>query len=261
MHSFEGMVLSTPDPTIHRQVVTAARELLGDDPNTSISRIATRAGVSRATFYRHFGSRERLLKAIRREPPVPARERILEAAAELLGRGGLHSFSMEELATAAGVSRATVYRLFPSKAALFGEIVRHYSPFESAMDIIHAHGHRPPEEVVPMLARTFASIGAARVAVMRGVLLEASSFNPDAISGVRSFIPEAIHTLGGYLVGQMEAGRVRRMHPILAVQAVLGPIVMHLLTRPIAERLVGLDVPMDDSVEELAATVLEGLSA
>ena len=105
------MTLSV-DPTIRRQVVAAARSLLTAQPEASIGRIASEAGVSRATFYRHFGSRDALLAAVEVEPPVPARDRILEAAADLLGRGGLHGFSMEELAVAAGVSRATVYRLF-----------------------------------------------------------------------------------------------------------------------------------------------------
>jgi len=249
----------SPDPTIHRQVVAAAREMLSADPAAPISRIADEAGVSRATFYRHFGSREALLTAVEMEPPVPARERILEAAGELIGRGGLHTFSMEELATAAGVSRATVYRLFPTKAALFGEIVRHFSPFEPALRIVREHFDRPPEEVVPLLARTFATIGGARIGIMRGVLLEASAVTPDAVAGVQPFLPEAIGTLAGYMAHHMDAGRVRRMHPILAVQALLGPIFVHLLTRPMAERVVGFDMPIDEAVEQLTASILGGL--
>jgi hypothetical protein len=34
-----------PDPTIHRQVIAAARELLGQDPAAPVVRIARRAGV------------------------------------------------------------------------------------------------------------------------------------------------------------------------------------------------------------------------
>jgi transposase-like protein len=86
-------MLLQPDPTIHRQVVATAREVLQRDPSASVSRIARDAGVSRATFYRHFGSRGALLQAVEMEAPVPARERVLEAAAELIGQGGLHSFS------------------------------------------------------------------------------------------------------------------------------------------------------------------------
>jgi AcrR family transcriptional regulator len=250
----------SPDPTIHRQVVTAARSLLAADPEAPISRIATEAGVSRATFYRHFGSRQALLRAIEIEPPVPARERVLAAAVELLGRGaGLQGFSMEELATAAGVSRATVYRLFPTKATLFREIVRQYSPFEPAMAVLQAHGDEPPEVVIPLLTRTFATIGAERTGILRGVLVEALAVTPEAETGVQPLLPEALASIGGYLLRQMQAGRIRPMHPLLALQALLGPIFIHVLTRPLAERVVGFDMPIADVADQLTAGILEGL--
>jgi AcrR family transcriptional regulator len=248
------------DPTIHRQVVGAARAVLTDEPHAPISRIAREAGVSRATLYRHFGSREALLDAVELEPPLPARDRVLEAAADLIGHGGLSGFSMEELALRAGVSRATVYRLFPSKASLFGDIVRTYSPFEPALAIVREHLEEPPTVVVPMIVRTVAEVAAPRVGIMRGILLEASSLTPDAMSGVQPFMPEAIRVLAGYFARQMDAGTVRRMDPILAVQAMLGPVFVHLLTRPIAERLVGFDLPLEEAVASLAATILEGLT-
>ena len=171
----------SPDPTIHRQVVAAARTLLRDDPTVPLSRITREAGVSRATFYRHFGTREALLKAVAVEPPTPARQRVLEAGADLIGRRGLNAFTMEELATAAGVGRATVYRLFPTKSALFGELVRAYSPFQPLVDVLRVHESEPPQVVIPLLVQTFARVGSARVGIIRGVLLEAVSVHPDAI--------------------------------------------------------------------------------
>ena len=250
----------SPDPTIHRQVVAAARTLLTENATTPVERIAREADVSRATVYRHFGSRKALLEAIRLEPPKPARMRVLEAAADLIGRGGLHAFSMEELASAAGVSRATIYRLFPTKAAVFGELVRHYSPFEPLTRVLAEHGHRPPADVIPLLTRTFATVALPRIGIMRSVLLEALSVTPDAVAGVQPFMPEVIGALAGYLERNMDAGRVRRMHPLLAVQAILGPIAFHLLSRPLAEQVVGFTMPIDDVVDQMTATILEGLT-
>jgi AcrR family transcriptional regulator len=248
-----------PDPTIHRQVVLAARALLATDPSAPIARIAAEAGVSRATLYRHFGSRRGLLDAVEVEPPTPARDRILEAAAELIGHGGLEALSMEGLATAAGVSRATVYRLFPTKAALFGEIVRHFSPFEPLVRLLEEHGHRPPTEVIPLIARTFATVALPRVGVMRGVLLEATAVSHDAVRGVQPFMLDALGSLSGYLARNMEAGFIRPMHPLLAVQAILGPVAFHLLSRPLAQQVLGFDKPIEEVIDELSASIVGGL--
>jgi hypothetical protein len=57
----------------------------------------------------------------------------------------------------------------------------------------------------------------------------------------------------------MAAGRIRPMHPILALQAVVGPIFFHLMTRPTIERIVGLPMDPEDAVDQLVATALEGL--
>lgn len=250
----------TADPTIQRQVLAAAREMLEHDAETPIATIVERAGVSRATFYRHFGSRRALLDAVAVGTPTPARERILAAAVEMLGHRGLHSFSMEDLAGRAAVSRATVYRIFPSKAALFGELVRHYSPFEPVAEVLAAHANQPPRVVIPLIARTFAAAAAPRVGVVRGILLEATGVAPDAVRGLRPFMAGALGALSAYFERQMKRGTVRRMHPLLAVQAVLGPIAFHLLSRPLAERVVGFDVPIEAVVDQLTASILDGLA-
>jgi AcrR family transcriptional regulator len=53
------------------------------------------------------------------EPDVlTTRERILEATPEVLARSGPRKLSLSEVAAAAGVSRPTLYRWFPSKEEL-----------------------------------------------------------------------------------------------------------------------------------------------
>ena len=45
----------------------------------------------------------------------PTEERIVSAALRLIGRRGVKRLGMQEISEAAGVSRGTLYRYFPSK--------------------------------------------------------------------------------------------------------------------------------------------------
>jgi hypothetical protein len=50
------------------------------------------------------------------------------------------------------------------------------------------------------------------------------------------------------------------MHPVLALQAFVGPIFFHLISRPVIERVVGLDIDGEQAVTELAQTWLRAMS-
>jgi hypothetical protein len=58
---------------------------------------------------------------------------------------------------------------------------------------------------------------------------------------------------------QMAAGRLRKMHPLLALQSFIGPIFFHLLACPLAERVAGFDVDSEQAVVLLADNWLRGM--
>lgn len=242
-------------------ILVAAGDVLARDPDASVDALAEAAHVSRATFYRTFRSRADLLAALEIEPDPGTRERILAAAAELVGRDGLRGLSMDELAAQAGVSRASVYRLFPGKPALFEALLVAYSPFERVQTILATQGQRPAAEVLPALTQAAAQVAAPRVGIIRSLLLEVTSGSPDALAGADARIGQTIAELAAYLGREMAAGRLRPMHPVLAAQALIGPVILHLLTRPEAEHLGALAMPLDDAVVELTLATLHGLAA
>src|SRR6266700_2879102 len=169
-----------------------------------------------------------------------SREQVLAVARDAYREGG--HLTMEELAAAAGVSRATLYRLFPGKPALFAALMRDYSPFESIAATLASAGDRSPAEIIPPVGRAIASAMDGRVGLLLQLLYEASRATPDAGDGEGNAW-EAAHAMSrsvpaiiGYLAGQMEAGRLRRMDPALAFQALAGPVLLHLVTRPLAGR-------------------------
>jgi AcrR family transcriptional regulator len=239
--------------------MSAAREVLTQDAGAPVAVIADRAGVSRATFYRHFGSRASLLNSVALEPRPAARARILAAAKDMLVTTSLTELSMEALAKAADVSRGTLYRIVPGKAALLEGLIEAYSPFEAIRSIIAGHQDDPPEVVLPLIGRTIVGVAGERLGLMRAIFHEITSGSLPALEGMRPVFLQTLGALAEYIAGQMAAGRIRPMHPILALQAVVGPIFFHLMTRPTVERIVGLPMDPEEAVDQLVATALEGL--
>jgi AcrR family transcriptional regulator len=62
--------------------------------------------------------------AARRRDSAESIDRVLEAAERLIKDGTFHAATMDELATAAGVSRATVFNRFGSKLGVLEELFR-----------------------------------------------------------------------------------------------------------------------------------------
>jgi len=222
--------------------------------------LAAAAGVAVRTLYRLFGSRQALLREAGCAPTPDTRDLILEAALELVGRHGLAELSMDDLAAAAGVSRATLYRLFPGKSALFGALVRAYSPWEAVADAVEAMPDARPDEVVPAVGRAMAAAMEGRTGLLLRIVFELLKGDADTAEGARRGMARGLPDLVRYLSGQMAAGRLRPMHPVVALQLLAGPIVAHLLTRPLAESLIGFQTASDEVVDQIVAAWLRAMA-
>jgi AcrR family transcriptional regulator len=233
----------------------------GDKP--TVAQFAEAAGVSRTAFYRAFESRGALLEALEIQPEPAARDRVLEAALVMVGAQGLSALSMDDLATRAGVSRATLYRLFPGKSALFTGLIKAYSPLEPVTRLVVEMKDEPPGVVMPEIARTvYRTVygsGDTRLGLLRAVLFEVSSLAPDAEESAREALQAIIGSVGAYVMSQMASGNLRPMSPLFALQAFIGPIFFHVLTRPLVARLLGLEIDGERAVTELAESWLRSM--
>src|SRR5665213_2602703 len=234
------------------RILKGARGVLANGEKHTVAQFAEAAGVSRASFYRAFESRGALLEALAVLPEPGTRERVLEAALVMVGAHGLSALSMDEVAVRAGVSRATLYRLFPGKPVLFASLIMTYSPLEPVSRLAAAMKDEPPEIVMPEIARTVYGSGATRLGLLRAVFFEASSLAPDAEDSAGEALRTIIGSVGAYVMTQMTAGRLRPMSPLLALQSFVGPIFFHVLTRPLVERVLGIDIDGELAVTELA---------
>jgi TetR/AcrR family transcriptional regulator len=239
-------------PGIPERLIAAGRRLHQRGRTPTVAAVAGEAGLSRSTVYRAAGSQAGLLRLLEIEPDPGARERILEQAMELVSEFGLNRLSMDELAVRAGVSRANLYRLFPGKEALFRELVRAYSPMEIIGETIDSLGAEPPEVVMPALARAIAGFVAGRPGLVRTLFYEVTGLAPETQEAARYAVGRGLGSLLGYLSRQMELGRLRPMHPMLALQAFAGPLMVNAITRELASRQLGVEIDPEAAAVTLA---------
>jgi AcrR family transcriptional regulator len=171
---------------------------------------------------------------------------------------------MDDLATEAGVSRATLYRLFPGKAALFTSLIHEYSPLDPVSELLETRRNEPPEVLMPEIAitvyRVFYGARESRLGILRALFFEISSLAPETAEAAQDLIKSLVGALALYLMEQMQAGRLRHMHPLLALQSFVGPVFFHLLTRPVAERVLGFDIDGEHAVKLLVEGWLRAMA-
>jgi AcrR family transcriptional regulator len=89
----------------------------------------------------------------------PTEARILTAALALIGRRGVRRLAMQEISDAAGVSRATLYRYFPSKEDVLAAAVDFDEQrFGAGLDEVLAAARGPQERIAAFMSYSFSFI-------------------------------------------------------------------------------------------------------
>jgi AcrR family transcriptional regulator len=233
----------------------------------TVDAMAAAAGVSKATFYRVFPAKEAVRQALRAAGVAPerldardGREALLDAAMEAFAARGYAGATVDAIAQAAGMSKAGFYWHFDSKEAVFAAVIARYAPFAAVGRIISA-GEQAGDDPHAVLTGILTAVVAAitpRFALFRTIMLEAFQ-NPamgDAVA--RNVLGVVLPMVGGYLTRQMAAGRLRPMHPALAIQSLIGPLFIHLLTREMFASQFAVAPPLESVIAHTVTTFLDG---
>jgi AcrR family transcriptional regulator len=157
-----------------------------------------------------------------------ARDRLLDAAAEVFARDGLAAATTREIAKAAGVNEVTLFRLFHTKHNLLAMVLERVfaspqPPPPGALEM------RPPEVCLTEIVQEYATNYSARLgknfALVRVLVGEIQHFQEHELKVMRSIFRPERQRLIDRLSAAQEAGMVRReVDPVIIADQV-GAIV------------------------------------
>jgi len=257
----------TRTPQQKRQtILEAAKGLLThtDYNGLSIEAIAREAGISKATFYAYFESKEKLRKALLAEgldetllSPRDNRAAILEAALKTFAERGFHATTLEDIADAAGITKGTIYWYFKTKESLLSAIAERYSIFPDLNQLAVRAVEGDDEKQLAAIANKLLATAEEHVNVLRMAICEAQHF-PEVRDLMAQEILGKIYPLfGQYLQRRIEAGVFRPVNPVLITQTFVSTLVMFALARhTLAEQF---PFSREEMVREFVHLFLDGI--
>jgi AcrR family transcriptional regulator len=170
---------------------------------------------------------------------------ILDATLGFIAQRG-YAFSIDEVATVAGVHKSTIYRKWPTKATLVGAAVERLA----AAEVPIPDSGDPLEDLrtlTLLVARSLRTPAGAQA--IRSVVAAASE-DPTVVQIASEFLSGRYDAAVGLVNAAIAHGQIRPdVNPLLVWQAVVNPL--HL-------RAVLGDPAEDRTAEQLLALVLEG---
>lgn len=134
-----------------------------------------------------------------------SRQRLFEAAVALIAEQGFSATTVDGIAERAGVAKGTVYYNFPSKTALFEELLRHGVGLLTD-DFRAAVAGRPPTEAVAALVRAQLAYIQRYRSFAQLLLSEMWRTNRDWQQTVRLLREEAIGVIADVLAAGVASG-------------------------------------------------------
>ncbi len=195
---------------------------------------------------------------IRKKHAQPTRERILDAALDLFGYGGVDATSLDDIARAVGVAKQTVLYWFVSKEELAIAVMQRVAD-ELVLEIGAAirsapHGFARIEATVTAVFRP-----AIRRPALLGLIRELNRLPPALSEALIDKVSPLIDMAALYLEKEMNDGRLRRADPHLLLAFVYSTVV-GVATEPVALRAVGWQ-PTTVSLRTLRRELLDFLRA
>lgn len=181
------------------------------------------------------------------------RHQILDAAIRVWVERGFHQATVEEIARASGLAKGTLYLYFPNKEAILQAVLERYSLLPDATALASDLRDADPVEAIPIIVRRLWARLRERAPLVALFFREISLRPENARLFLERIVLPTNRLFARWLDGLVASGRLRPLDTFVAARALVGMLVMFLLTQ---EVLGGRALrPIDD--EAITGTVSE----
>ena len=198
------------------------------------------------------------------------RQQILQTAVSLFSQRGFKGTTTKEIAKAAGVSEAMVFRHFENKDALYGAILDtkgcqdgvHRFPWEENEVLKTAIEQKDDFAVFYNIAFDALKKHQADEGFMRLLFYSALEEHELAERFFHEFIERIYEFIGAYVEERQRDGAFREINPRIVVRAWLGMLIHHSLNNILWDKKrVILDIPNEEAAKNFAQILLGGIKS
>lgn len=203
-----------------------------------------------------------------RMPADLRREQILQTAVDLFSRRGFKGTTTKEIAKAAGVSEAIIFRHFATKDELYGAILHskscqdglHRFPWEGNEVLQQAIRDRDDFAVFYNIALQAMNNHQKDVGFMRLLFYSALEEHQLADRFFGEFVSQVYGFIGEYIRERQDEGAMRDVEPRVVVRAFLGMLIHHSLNNILWDKKRRLlNITNEEAARNFAEIILRGV--
>ena len=177
---------------------------------------------------------------------VSTRDAVFDSAATLFAKGGFDGVSVDDLAREAGVNKAMIYYYFADKLSLYRAVLADgLSKMGAIADGIATSADTPAAKLDRFI-EAFVRMTEMRPWMPALMLREIAEGAPRLDAGTMAHMRVVIMSFAAILKQGQASGVFRRVHPILAYESVIGPIIINAARERVAAQpsRQGADFPL-----------------
>jgi AcrR family transcriptional regulator len=176
---------------------------------------------------------------------------LIAAAASLFAEKGFNGTTTREIAKAAGVSEALVFKYFPTKRTLYAAILAEKVTVNELLDAVESAAEKRDDHRVFTMIASYRIRPGVDSTLLRLLLFSALEGHELSEMFFGKHHKVFYDHLAAYIRTRIDDGAFRPVDPLLAARAFIGMVVHHRLLHEI------FGVPMHQSHEDTVATYVD----